>query len=413
MYASSFIGFRTAWPLGLVLLVLAGSGGVGWAERIWRVDFNGAAADTLVLSNFTGWTVSSASRTQSFAQVESGAATGEVVVSLSGSGGATWSTFQRTMSAGPATNLFRDGVQYNGTSLTVQVSGLEAGRRYAVRCWFFDDEFSLSGLQTYAEVGAGGSSGLGVLTNVATANLAAGQPGLPQDLYDPRYVLTALLFAADSGSVTVTLVPGSGNIKLNALEVVEQAPQPRLIYAGTTLSEAGANDGSLGNALAIAVQGASCQGQDGEDFIATGRAVATAVPAGLQATLLRTSVTNLIFTLAGVALQHAASDSITNLALSLLDDAFVSVPASSVLQAARADLRVSFNDPTLALTTNGLVLAWSSVPGQWYTVEAGSHPAGPFVPVATHIPADLALTRWTSSVPVDVTGAALFRIRVE
>lgn len=396
-----------------VLVAMLAAAPASRAERIWRIDFNGSAGDTLVVSNFAGWTVSPASRTQSFDHVDGGAVTGQVVVSLTGEGGSTWSTFQRTMSAGYATNLFRDGVQYNGTSLTVQVSGLESGRAYGVRCWYFDDEFSLAATQRYADVTMGASSGLGALTNVAVANLGAGQGGLPQELYDSRYVLYALLTANESGRVNVAIAPGSGNAKLNALEVAEQPAQPRLIYAGTTLVEAPENDGRMGNSLALTVDGTVLAGTNGEDFVASARATAGAVPAGLQAVLLRTSSSTLVLSLSGAALQHASSDSLNNLALALLDDAFLSVPASEVLGAARNDLQVMFSDPTLALITNGLVLAWSSVPGQRYTVEVGAHPAGAFVPVATQIPADLAQTRWTSSIPVEATGATLFRIRVE
>ncbi len=326
------------------------------AGLIWRVDFDGAAGDTLAASNFTGWAISSTSRTQTFANVDGGAVSSNMVVVLQGSGG-SWTAFQRDMNAGSATNLYRDGGQYTVSPVTVVLSNLAAGAIYQVRLWYFDDNFSPGITQTYVNVTGGGSVNLGALTNVATANLLAGNAGLPNNLYDARYCLTATLAAGAQGSLAISITPSSGNTKWNALEVMESAPPPPAItYSSGAFTESAANQGGLANTLSLTLARDEFTGLDGDDFILDGKATVLHVPAGLSVSLSREGTSNLVFSLTGEADVHASANSVSNLTLTLLDGAFVSADASQVEQASHTNLQILFVDaPIPVLTYNATV----------------------------------------------------------
>lgn len=188
------------------------------AGLIWRVDFNGAANDTLATSNFTGWTVSATSRTQTFANVVGGSISSSITVRLLGTG--TFNAYERVMNLGAFTNLYRDGAQTTASLMTMAISNLSPGVSYQLRLWYFDDEFSIGGTQTYVNVTDGGSVTLGALTNTYTANAASGHASLPSELYDTRYCLTASVTAGTNGTLTVSITPNAGNTKLNAFELV-------------------------------------------------------------------------------------------------------------------------------------------------------------------------------------------------
>lgn len=403
---------RTATGLAAGLALALAADLASASAPAWRIDFDGAAHDTLAASNFWGWTVAADSRTQSVALAAGGPAGSNPVVRLLGADGATWSVFQRTMNAGAATNLYRDGLQCGGR-LTVSISNLQPGRTHRIRLWYFDDEFTIGSTQSYVDVTGGGAAPLGALTNVPSANLAAGHAALPQGLYDARYSLAFELAASALGECAVEITPGAGNAKLNALEIVGLATPPAVTYSGVEFTEAAANDGSIGSTIELHLTDAEWGGADGDEFIAAGRSVAGPVPAGLQAALTRSNATTLVFALSGQAQSHAAADGVTNLSLTLLDSAFLNVAASNVLGAARSDLRVVFSDPTNAAPMTRIPLNWSSVPGNLYAVEYGNRPEGPFAVAVSHVPADLASTSFTASVPAGAVSPLLLRIRVE
>lgn len=214
---------RAAWLAGLLAAVSAR------ADLTWRIDFNGTTSATESSPASTGWVISNTSRTQTFANVDGGPTSSNMTLALNGSGGTTYSTYQRNMTGGAATNLFRDGAQYNGLDagefLNLRMSGLSAGQSYQVRLWNYDYTFGTSATQSYFDVTGGGSTFLGALTNTVN-NVAAGNAALPADVYDSRYVLTATLTADGSGVMEVNLLTGSSNQKINALEVTALVPEP-------------------------------------------------------------------------------------------------------------------------------------------------------------------------------------------
>jgi hypothetical protein len=197
---------------------------VSGAGLVWRVDFNGSGNDTIPVSNFTGWAISSTSRTQSFANVDGGSVNSSITVRLLGSG--TFNTYQRNMNAGSATNLFRDAGQTTASQITLAISNLTAGVTYNLRVWYFDDDYSIGGTQTYVNVTDGGSVALGALTNTYTANATAGHASLPNGLYDTRYCLAASVTAGVNGDMAVSIVPNTGNTKINALELAAPTAAP-------------------------------------------------------------------------------------------------------------------------------------------------------------------------------------------
>lgn len=380
------------------------------ALPIWRVDFNGSAADTLPVSNFAGWVVSNTSRTQTFANVDGGPESTNLTVALLGTSGSTWSTFQRTMNPGVATNLYRDGAQYNADTITVSLSQLEPGAAYAVRLWFFDDEFSIGTTQTYTDV-TGAPVTLGSLTNIATANRATGHADLPSSLYDPRYSIEANLIASGAGVIAIQVTASSGNAKWNALEVRQSgSAPPALSWDGIVFVEAPTNNGTIGNTLGLSLARDTFTGTNGEDFIVSGKAVAGNVPGGLTATLTRVGDTSLTLALLGQATDHAAVDSVNNLTLTLLDAAFASGVATQVAGYTRSNAQILFNDAPL---TNGWVFSWDSIPGARYSIEYAAHPTGTFTALRSNILADMAWTTSTSPAPPATASTVLFRIRVE
>lgn len=322
------------------------------AALVWRVDCDGAANDTLTTSNFVGWTVTSASRTQTFASVDGGPVTNDLVASVRSPGG-TWTTAQRAMNAGSATNLYRDFVQVTTNLITLALTNLTEGASYGVRLWFYDDDFQPGSVQSYSNMTGGGQVYLGTLTNVASANLAAGNAGLPSSLYDSRYALYSTLTAGVGGRLDLVIASSNTvNAKLNAFEVTHLGgATPVVSYSGTHFAEAAANDGSISNTLTLTLVADSFTGSDGSDFIAAGKAVAGNVPAGLQAVLTRQNATTLAFALTNHAGAHVAADSISNLSLTLQDAAFLGGAAAAVTGASTNGLHVDFNDPPVPVVS--------------------------------------------------------------
>jgi hypothetical protein len=283
------------------------------------------------------------------ANVDGGAVSSNMTVRLNGTGGTTWNTYQRTMNAGTATNLYRDGMQYSsaGGGMTVSAANLSPGVLYAVRFWYFDDEYTTGTIQSYVNVTGGAGETLGALTNVAAANLAGGNAGLPNSLYDVRYCLYAEITAGDNGTVDVAITPNSAvNVKLNAIEVVAlgEAP-PRVTYSATTLNEAAANDGTVTNTLTLTLSGDAFTGSNGDDFISLGKASAGNVPSGLTAVLTRQSSSAAVLSLTGTASAHAAANSINNMSLVFSNSAFTLNQATNITGYSRADIAVTFSDP--------------------------------------------------------------------
>ena len=108
---------------------------------------------------------------------------------------------------------------------------------------------------------------------------------------------------------------------------IQFADQPVLSALATAFTEAPANNGSIGNALTVALTG--------DAFTSTGftagvQYTVANVPNGLSLSLAPADATHLTATLTGTAASHAAVDSISNIQLAFLDPAFANVASSNV-----------------------------------------------------------------------------------
>jgi len=146
-------------------------------------------------------------------------------------------------------------------------------------------------------------------------------------------------------------------------------PPSALAYAPDTFRESIANDGSLGNAIAISLTNETFTA----DVVSGGHVSASNVPDGLTAAFTRDSDTRITFALTGNATEHADADSIVNLTVAFADEAFSGGNALTVTNSTKADLRIDFDVAfavgsrlTAAATRDaGLVGGFSRNPRIW------------------------------------------------
>lgn len=96
-------------------------------------------------------------------------------------------------------------------------------------------------------------------------------------------------------------------------------------YSKSKLKESSLNNGSFNETLTIThdnTNGATFTGVDNEDFIKTGKAIIRNLPEGITARIIRTNSLTLTLSIVGCAINHAAQDSLNNLKVMLLSNAF-------------------------------------------------------------------------------------------
>ncbi|MBF0125396.1 MAG: DUF4347 domain-containing protein, partial [Magnetococcales bacterium] len=130
-------------------------------------------------------------------------------------------------------------------------------------------------------------------------------------------------------------------------------PVPAIIYSDTVFVEAGINDGRIATTAIITLSNDTFTGAVG-DALGT----VTNVPAGLTATLVKTSATTATLTLTGSATAHANANDINNMTVTFGDSDFTGNNAGRVTDATRTDLEVDFSDPkSLSYSTTTFVEA--------------------------------------------------------
>ena len=117
---------------------------------------------------------------------------------------------------------------------------------------------------------------------------------------------------------------------------------PTLTYGGTNFLEYWQNDGSIGNTLTLTLAGDTFTGLNGDNFVVGVKALCGNVPGGLAASVVRQSITQLVFQLTGSATVHTPADTIANLSLALQDSAFSQGSAAAVTNSARSSLGVQY-----------------------------------------------------------------------
>lgn len=121
-----------------------------------------------------------------------------------------------------------------------------------------------------------------------------------------------------------------------------------LTPSGTVFDEAAANDGSIGNTLALTLEGATFTAVS--PLVEDTHYTVSNRPAGLFLVVDRTDSTTTVVRLTNAAVQHAYANS-TNLGLTFLDAAFQGTPASNVVGRSLS-LAVNFDDQPV-LTYSG------------------------------------------------------------
>ena len=124
-------------------------------------------------------------------------------------------------------------------------------------------------------------------------------------------------------------------------------------FGATTFMESALNDGSIENPLVIKLfarsTGNAFTGDNGDDFIADGKATVAQVPEGLVPHIVRVNDTTLVFGFEGNATNHTYVRAVKNITVSLLNTAFTSGNAGAVNNAVTSGLGIDFNQEILVV----------------------------------------------------------------
>lgn len=116
--------------------------------------------------------------------------------------------------------------------------------------------------------------------------------------------------------------------------------------APSTFTEATANIGVMGNTLDIDLAEDTFTGANGENYLATSKAVVSNVPTGLVPRVEKISATKLRLSFTGSATAHENSDDVSDLTVSLQSSAFTfNSVAGNVTDATKSDIIIDYIDP--------------------------------------------------------------------
>jgi hypothetical protein len=141
---------------------------------------------------------------------------------------------------------------------------------------------------------------------------------------DPNSMMMGAQYYVSSSSTDPTTWNMSTYYGSSPAPIIELAA-PKVSYASSTLIENSANNGSITATTTIThnnFSSATFTGTDGENFITSGKAVVTGVPAGLTAVITRNNNLQLTFSLTGNANAHANANDISNLTVTFQNSAF-------------------------------------------------------------------------------------------
>jgi len=115
-----------------------------------------------------------------------------------------------------------------------------------------------------------------------------------------------------------------------------------LTFSTSTFTESSANDGSISTSSIIILANETFTGVNGDNW----SALVSNVPAGLTASLIRTSATTASLSFSGKATAHTSANDISNLTVIFTDAQFTGGAASQVTGATTRTLAIKFNDPS-------------------------------------------------------------------
>jgi hypothetical protein len=152
-----------------------------------------------------------------------------------------------------------------------------------------------------------------------------------------RWIQMGLLFCCTL-IMTLTGCGGGGGGGTASTPVLDKT----LTYSTSTFTESTANDGSISTSSIIILANETFTGTNGDNW----SALVSNLPAGLTASLIRTSPTTATLTLNGKATAHASANNISNLTVIFTNAQFSGGSATQVTGATNRTLSISFNDPT-------------------------------------------------------------------
>ena len=123
------------------------------------------------------------------------------------------------------------------------------------------------------------------------------------------------------------------------------SPAANLVYSNTTFNESATDGGSVTSTSTITLNNGVFAGADGE---ALDGVSFLNKPAGLDATVVRTSATTAVLRFTGAATAHANANDVANFGVSFGNAAFANGNAGAVTGATRSDLVINFSDDTTA-----------------------------------------------------------------
>lgn len=118
-------------------------------------------------------------------------------------------------------------------------------------------------------------------------------------------------------------------------------PAKSLSFSTQVFTESAANDGSISNDSIIILVNETFTGNNGDNW----SALVTNVPAGLTASLIKTSANTATLSFSGKAAAHTSANDITNLSVIFSDAQFTGGSAAQVAGAATGTLSIHFSDP--------------------------------------------------------------------
>jgi len=159
-----------------------------------------------------------------------------------------------------------------------------------------------------------------------------------------------------STETDLRITPNAGSLDegfitafVTVLEFVALDNTKAITYSAETFAEVGGNDGSTTTALTLTASGFTYAWANAVDYVASGYATVTNVPAGLTAVLTKTSDTVLTLTLTGNAAAHDDADDVADLTIALGNNAFgYGVLAADVIAASKDDVAISYTTTSMA-----------------------------------------------------------------
>ncbi|WP_176329699.1 ExeM/NucH family extracellular endonuclease [Thioflexithrix psekupsensis] len=155
-------------------------------------------------------------------------------------------------------------------------------------------------------------------------------------------------------TATLTISTPSAGISLSsttsqAIAITDNDAGGTLSYSPTSLSETRTLDGVIADKITITLSGDTFTGSDGDNFVTASKVAVSNVPAGLTATVTRTSATTAELSFSGTASSHANSNDVNTLTLVFANSAFTS--GNAVLNSTKNDLNLDFGDAGAAGST--------------------------------------------------------------